>query len=117
MQLFNKTIKKSNYPLAYGYSDDTMPIFKNGTVIIEQPSKPFITVARFSNSPLLSGYVATEMIDKISGNAAIVAHNVGRGRIIASSSNLVFRGYWQGTAKIVANALFFSKAFSVNDKE
>ncbi|WNC72049.1 M14 family zinc carboxypeptidase [Thalassotalea psychrophila] len=106
-----------SHPLAYGYNEETLPIFKNSTVIIEQPSKPFVTVARFSNSPLLSGYAAPEMIDKVSGNAAIIAHNVGRGRIIASSSNLVFRGYWQGTAKIVANALFFSKAFSVTGKE
>ena len=62
--------------------------------------------------PLLSGYAADEMVDKVAGNAAIIAHDLGFGRVIASADNLVFRGYWQGTAKIVANALFFSKTFS-----
>ncbi|KGK00479.1 hypothetical protein ND16A_3447 [Thalassotalea sp. ND16A] len=114
--IFSTNIDLS-HPLTYGYHDKKLPVFKNSTVIIEQPSKPFVTVARYDSEPLLSGYAAPEMTDKVAGNAAIIAHNVGNGRVIASTNNLVFRGYWQGTSKIVANALFFSKAFSVSTED
>lgn len=100
-----------SHPITYGYQSEMLPLFKNSTNIIEQPSKPFLTVARYQNSPLLSGYAAPEMIDKVSGNAAIVAQDLGLGRIVASTNNLVFRGYWLGTSKIVANALFFSSSY------
>lgn len=102
----------TSHPLTYGYQNETLPVFKNSTLIMEKPSKPFVMVAEFTGSPLLSGYSAEEMQETVANNAAIIAHNVGKGRIVASSENLVFRGYWYGTSKIVANALFFSQTFS-----
>ncbi|WP_371374810.1 M14 family zinc carboxypeptidase [Thalassotalea aquiviva] len=111
--IFSTTLDTS-HPLGFGFNDQNLPIFKNSTVIIKQPNAPFVTVSRFNQAPLLSGYSAPQMTNMVANNAAIVAHNVGRGRIIASSENLVFRGYWLGTSKIVANALFFAKAFSAN---
>ncbi|MEW6999095.1 M14 family metallopeptidase [Colwelliaceae bacterium BS250] len=101
-----------SHPLAYGYHNDELAIFKNNTVMMEKPSVPFINVAAYSNEPLLSGYSAPEMSDLVANNSAIISHNVGKGKIIASTENLVFRGYWQGTSKIVANALFFSSSYS-----
>ncbi|QBY04103.1 hypothetical protein E2K93_06765 [Thalassotalea sp. HSM 43] len=110
--IFNSQLDTS-HPLAYGFNKDDLALFKNSTDIIEMPSKPFITLARYTSAPLMSGYAAEELIDLVSGNAAIIAHNVGKGRVVVSDSNLVFRGYWPGPAKIIANTLFFSKAFSV----
>ncbi|WP_246036994.1 M14 metallopeptidase family protein [Thalassotalea litorea] len=101
------------HPLAYGYQNPRLPIFKNSTVIMEKASRPFVTLAQFTEKPLLSGYSDDAMVGKVAENTAITAHNVGKGRVIASTENLVFRGYWHGTAKIVANAVFFPKAFSV----
>lgn len=110
--IFNTKVDLS-HPLMFGYHNSDLAIFKNRMVMMEQPSKPFMLIAGYKDKPLLSGYSADEMTSLVAHNAAIVAHNVGEGRIIASTENLVFRGYWQGTSKIVANALFFSKAFSV----
>ncbi|WP_409574606.1 M14 family metallopeptidase [Thalassomonas sp. M1454] len=109
--IYNTQIDNT-HPLTYGYKGETLPVFKNSTLIMEKPSKPFMMVAQFTDSPLLSGYSAEEIQETVGNNAAIIAHNVGKGRIVASSENLVFRGYWYGTSKIVANALFFSQTFS-----
>lgn len=103
-----------SHPLAYGIGDAQLPLFRNSTVIMEQMKMPFITVAKYSDSPLMSGYSDRNLVNKLARNPAIVAHNVGRGRVIATSDVLSFRGYWLGSAKLLGNSLFFAKAFSAS---
>ncbi|NMP33025.1 hypothetical protein HII17_15820 [Thalassotalea sp. M1531] len=105
-----------SHPLAYGYQSAFLPVFKNSTLIMDKPKLPFATLAEFKESPLLSGYTDQNLVNRLSHNASIVAHNVGNGRVVATTENLTFRGYWQGTSKILANTLFFAKAFSVSTK-
>ena len=102
----------TSHPLAYGYQVNELPVFRNSTVMMEQTNKPFITVAKYTNAPLLSGYADQNMVNRIINSPTLVAHNVGKGRVIASTDDLVFRGYFLGSMKIVANSLFFAKAFS-----
>jgi hypothetical protein len=103
-----------SHPLAYGYQNSKLPVFRNSTIIMEQTSQPFITVAKYSNVPLLSGYTDKNLVNRLANNPTLVAHNFGKGRIIASTDNLAFRGYFLGSMKIIANSLFFAKAFSAN---
>jgi hypothetical protein len=114
--IFN-TIIDTSHPLAYGYSNNTLPLFRNSTLIMEQPSQAFITVAKYTPLPLLSGYTDRNLVNRIANNAAIVGHNVKKGRVVATSDNLVFRGYWHGSAKLLANTLFFAKAFDTPIEE
>jgi len=114
--IFN-TIIDTGHPLAYGYSNNTLPLFRNSTLIMEYPSLPFITVAKYTPLPLLSGYTDRNLVNRIANNAAIIGHNVKKGRVVASSDNLVFRGYWHGSAKLLANTLFFAKAFNTPIEE
>jgi len=102
----------TSHPLAYGYQQNTLPLFRNSTLIMEQPQQPFITVAKYSPTPLLSGFTDKNLENRLAHNAAIVAHNYGKGRIIATTDVLAFRGYWYGSAKLLANSLFFAKTFS-----
>ena len=102
----------TSHPLAYGYQTSELPVFKNSTVIMEQTSTPFISVAKYSKTPLLSGYTDQNLVNRLANNPTLIAHNVGKGRIIASTDDLAFRGYFLGSMKIIANSLFFSKAFS-----
>lgn len=44
----------------------------------------------------------------ISNTAAIVVNPQGKGRVIAFVDNVHFRGYWDGTNKLTANALYLS---------
>jgi hypothetical protein len=101
-----------SHPLAYGYQKSLLPLFRNSNLIMEQPLQPFVAVAEYTPSPLLSGYTDKNLVNRLAHNAAIVAHNVGKGRVISTTEVLAFRGYWHGSAKLLANSLFFSKAFS-----
>lgn len=104
----------TSHPLAYGYTDSQLPVFRNSTLIMESVESPFITVAEYTSTPLMSGYTDQNLINKIANSPAIVAHNQGRGRVIATSDVFAFRGYWFGSAKVLANSLFFAKAFSAS---
>jgi len=101
-----------SHPLAFGYEQANLPLFRNSTLIMETGQHPFITLAKYSAKPLLSGYTDKNLVNRLAHNAAIVSHNYGQGRVIASSDVLAFRGYWLGSAKLLANSLFFAKAFS-----
>lgn len=113
--IFNTNIDLS-HPLFFGYQKENLPIFTNSTLIMQQPSKPFVVVANYSETPLLSGYTDKSLVNTLASSPAVVAHNIGEGRIIATTNDLNFRGYWYGSAKILANSLFFSKAFSTPTK-
>ena len=101
-----------SHPLAFGYTDKTLPLFRNSTLIMEVGLQPFVTLAKYNAEPLLSGYTDKNLVHRLAHNAAIVAHNYGKGRVIASTDVLAFRGYWLGSAKLLANSLFFAKAFN-----
>jgi hypothetical protein len=103
-----------SHPLTYGYTDSKLPLFRNSTLIMESLETPFITVAEYSSTPLMSGYTDRNLVNKIANNPAIIAHNLGKGRVIATTDVFTFRGYWLGSAKILANSLFFAKAFSAS---
>ncbi len=100
------------HPLAFGYEQSHLPLFRNSTLIMDAGQQSFITLAKYSAKPLLSGYTDNNLVNRLAHNAAIVAHNYGKGRVIASSDVLAFRGYWLGSAKILANSVFFAKAFN-----
>lgn len=100
------------HPLAFGYSKEELPVFRNSTLIMKTPRVPFVSVAQYSNEPLLSGYSDRNLVNQIASNSALIAHNYGKGRVIGYTDNFAFRGYWYGSAKLLANSLFFSKAFS-----
>lgn len=107
---------ETSHPLAFGYSDSNLPLFRNSTLIMDTGQQPFITLAKYTATPLMSGYTDKNLVNRLAHNAAIVAHNYGKGRVIASSDVLAFRGYWLGSAKLLANSLFFAKTFSAKAK-
>jgi len=113
--IFETTLDTS-HPLAFGYTDSQLPLFRNSTLIMESNIHPFITIAKYTDKPLMSGYTDRNLVNRLASNPAIIAHNYGKGRVIATTDNLTFRGYWLGSAKVLANSLFFSKAFNVSTK-
>ncbi len=103
-----------SHPLTYGFSNDTLPMFKNSTLIMDTVDTAFNIVAKHTPTPLLSGYTDKNLVNKIARSPALVAHNVGRGRVIATPNVFAFRGYWLGSARLLSNSLFFAKAFSAS---
>lgn len=105
--VFNTQLDLS-HPLAFGYTRSTLPVFRNSNFIMLKPDSPFVTVASYTEAPLLAGYTADELQDLIANSAAVIAHNYGEGKVIAFSDNVNFRGYWRGTSRLLSNAIFMS---------
>ena len=70
--------------------------------------KPLFEVGRYTDDPLLAGYTYSAVEGLIANSSAIVAHAVGQGRVIGFTDNVNHRGYWRGTEKLMANAIFMS---------
>ena len=90
-----------------------LPMFKTSNMVMNAIAKPFIEVAQYSNTPLLGGYSAQALQDLIAQSSAIVAHPYGRGRVIGFADNVNFRGYWRGTEKLMANAIFMAPLIKI----
>ena len=97
-----------SHPLAFGFTSNTLPMFRNSALLMQQPKKPFITVASYVKSPLMAGYTAVELQQLIAGSAAIVSHNFGKGKVIGFATNVNFRGVWYGTSRLMSNAIFMA---------
>lgn len=97
-----------SHPLAFGYTQKDIAMFRNSTLVMHRPAKPFITVAHYHDKPLLAGYAAPELQEFIGASAAVVAHKYGKGKVIAFADDLNFRGYWRGTSRLLSNAIFMA---------
>lgn len=97
------------HPLAYGYRRPTLPVFRNSRTFLEADSNPYVTVAQYTDEPLLSGYVSGDNLAKIRQSPAVLAQRMGSGLIVRMVDDPNFRGFWHGTHKLVMNTLFFGR--------
>nr|NIQ56506.1 hypothetical protein [Gemmatimonadota bacterium]NIU76706.1 hypothetical protein [Gammaproteobacteria bacterium]NIY10434.1 hypothetical protein [Gemmatimonadota bacterium] len=67
--------------------------------------------ARYTDPPVISGYVSGPRREQLAGTAAVLAQREGRGRVIAILDRPAFRGFWYGTDRLLLNAVFFGGAF------
>ncbi|WP_229333623.1 M14 family zinc carboxypeptidase [Glaciecola sp. MH2013] len=96
------------HPLMFGFERDTLPLFKTSNMIVKQSDNPFNEVATYLKEPLVAGYTADELQTMISQTSAIVVKPIGRGAVIGFVDNIHFRGYWDGTNKLMSNSLYMS---------
>jgi hypothetical protein len=97
------------HPLGYGYNDDDLTVFRNSTLFLEKAENPYATPLYYTDEPLASGYISDENLEKLSGTAAIIVSDAGRGRVISMTDNPNFRAFWFGTNKLFMNAIFFGQ--------
>ena len=95
------------HPLAFGYNSRELPVYRNHSIFLEPSSNPFSTVVKYTENPLLSGYVNKENLAALGGTASTIVSGIGRGSVILFADNPNFRGMWFGTNKLFLNALFF----------
>lgn len=98
-----------SHPLAYGYNDKTVSMFKANRVFIEKPKNPFAAPFLYGSKPLQSGWVSKENGDAVKNSAAVVVSTVGGGRVISIADNPNFRAFWLGGTKLFMNAIFFGR--------
>ena len=98
------------HPLGYGYARRWLPIFRNSTRVLPEPSDPVTAVVRYTTSPLMAGYASDRNVRRVAGTPAVVAEKFGRGTVIRMVDNPNFRAYWLGTTRMFLNAIYFGSA-------
>ncbi len=97
-----------SHPLFFGYESKQLPLFKTSNFVLKSIDDPFVEIANYVDKPLLAGYASDEMEELVSKSAAIVVRPISRGAVIGFVDNIHFRGYWDGTNKLMANAIYMS---------
>jgi hypothetical protein len=104
--IFNTNLDVS-HPLCYGYTENTLPVFKTGSQVAEPLGIKYAEPEKFAAEPFLSGFVSDKNLDQIKNAPVVSVQNIGRGKIISFHENMTFRGIWLGTNKLLANGVFF----------
>ena len=99
------------HPVAYGYGD-RVAVFKGDTALFEPAEGGAgVDVGVFTQSPVLSGYVSRQNLERLPGAAAIKADRVGRGAVVLLDFDPAFRAFWWGTDGLLLNAVYLGGAF------
>ena len=102
------------HPLAFGYRDQSIPVYKNNNVFLNKSKSDYSSVAIYSKNPHIDGYVSKKnMENNLKGAASLIVSDSGSGRVVLFADNPNFRGAWYGTNKLFLNAIFFGANISV----
>lgn len=107
----------TTHPLAFGYHDKSIPVYKNNTVWLAPSKNEYATVAKYATSPHIDGFITKKnMEENLKPSASLVVSKVGSGRVILFADNPNFRGSWYGTNRLFLNALFLGNHINVPAK-
>ena len=95
------------HPLAYGYTRELLSVFRDWTGTVAPTENRYDTPVRYTEEPLLAGYVSPTNLERLAGRPAVVATRDGRGVVIRMADDPSFRGIWYGTSRLLLNALFY----------
>jgi len=99
----------TTHPLGYGYDEDQVTVFRQGSHLLRTTGNRYATPGRYAGEPLVAGYLSEPVSEKLAGTAALAADRHGRGLVVRIADDYLFRGYWVGTERLFANALFFGQ--------
>ena len=103
-----------SHPLAFGYNDEKIPVYKNNNVFINKSKNEYSSVAVYSEKFHIDGYISDLNKRKyIRGSASLIVSEIDEGRVILFADNPNFRGSWYGTNKLFLNAIFLGNNISV----
>ena len=95
------------HPLCYGFESSRLPVFRNSTLFMKPPLNLAESPLRYTDRPLISGYMSDQNLNQLKNTAAVQVNRIGKGHIIAMTDNPNFRAFWWGTNKVFMNAIFF----------
>lgn len=102
-----RTDLDTTHPLAFGYRDKTIPVYKNNTVWLAPSKNAYATVAKYSKNPLIDGFITKKNLEEnLKPSASLIVSKLGGGRVVLFADNPNFRGSWYGTNRLFLNALF-----------
>lgn len=109
--IFNTKIDLT-HPMGYGFNSEDLTVFRNSTQFLQKGKNPYSNPVVYTDSPLASGYISDENLEKLKNSAAVIINSYGSGKVITMTDNPNFRAFWYGTNKLFANAVFFGHTIS-----
>ena len=94
------------HPLAFGYENNSLPVYKNNSVWLKPSKNEYSSVVRYSDNSLIDGYLSEANKQKLSESVSLVVSKIGSGIAVMFSDNPNFRGAWYGTNRLFLNAIF-----------
>ncbi|WP_281542765.1 M14 metallopeptidase family protein [Maribacter aestuarii] len=102
------------HPLAFGYRDASIPIYKNNTVWLAPSTNEYATVAKYASDPHIDGFITEKNMEEyLKPSASLIVSKLGSGRVVMFADNPNFRGSWYGTNRLFLNALFLGDKIEV----
>jgi hypothetical protein len=106
-----KAYLDNTHPLGYGYRTTEIPVYRNSSIFFKPSKSPYQTPVRYTENPLLGGYISSSNLEKVKQSASVIVSPVGSGKVINFIDNPNFRGTWFGTNKLFFNAVFYGNKF------
>lgn len=97
------------HPLSYGYQRQDLPLFRRGTTLLKASEDAYSTPVRYTDTPLIAGFIGGDRQDEIRGQPAVIAERKGAGLVVRFANNPLFRGFWRGTERLFENALYMGQ--------
>jgi|TARA_R100000479_G_scaffold51000_3_gene24095 hypothetical protein len=104
--IFETKLDRS-HPIAFGYSNSTLPVFRNSTIFMEADVNSYNNPIQYTETPLLSGYISKPNLEELKNTSSFKKASLGRGEVLYFTDNTNFRAFWYGTNKLLMNAIFF----------
>ena len=104
--IFEATLE-TTHPIAYGYTQPTISVFKSNNLFMEKNRSPYNTPVRLTAKPLQAGYLHSRFAKVAPLAASVNIDAMGSGRIVSMTENPNFRAFWFGTNRLLMNAVFF----------
>ena len=106
------------HPLAYGYRDSSIPVYKNNSVWLSPSKNSYATVAKYSKKPHIDGFITEKnMQENILNSASLIVSKLGSGRVVLFADNPNFRGSWYGTNRLFLNALILGDKIKIPSED
>ena len=95
------------HPLAFGYRDKRIPVYKNNSIWLSPSKNEYATVAQYSKNALVDGIITKKNTEEfLNHSASLLVSKSGMGRVVMFADNPNFRGSWYGTNRLFLNAIF-----------
>lgn len=102
------------HPLAFGYHDTSIPVYKNNTVWLAPSRNEYATVAKYARDPHIDGFITKKNTEEnLKPSASLIVSKLGGGRVVLFADNPNFRGSWYGTNRLFLNALFLGDKIEI----
>jgi len=108
--IFKANIDRT-HPINFGFKNNSISLFRNSTLFIEADKDSYNNPIRYSEKPLLSGYISENNLNNLKSTVPLKINKLNKGKIISITDNTNFRAFWYGTNKLLVNAIYFSDQF------